>query len=363
MFSLSKWLIGPAWRAALRLQSTAAKPPTPTVIPDDQLTELERRDETYIRQRKLMSAQVKIKHYNQGPVGPGTTNFRKPIHEHLWKGRPVKQLTVAMKKTAGRNHTGRITVRGRGGGHKRRARLVDMYRTEPGRQKVVRIEYDPNRSGHIALLQHSETGNLSYILAPSGVRAGDEVESFRQGLPKDFLKEMETHNNGEIDDALLNARIMQRGNCMPLSMIPVGAVIHSIGLHPNGRGQLVRSAGTFARLLSKHPEKGKCIVRLSSGEQRYVRMACVATLGVVSNRAHQLINWGKAGRARHRGFRPTVRGVAMNAHDHPHGGGRGKSKSNKLTQSIWGLKKFVKTRKHKNVNKQKVADRNRKRFM
>lgn len=367
MFAVSKWAwTGPS-RVFARLASSASSAaarstPVVNVTPPEDLTELEKRDETYIRQRKLMSAQIKIKHYNEGPNSPGLATFRKPIHEHLHRGRPVRALTRPKKNTAGRNNLGKITIRGRGGGHKRRVRLVDAFRTEPGKQKVLRIEYDPNRSGHIALIQHSQSGNLSYILAPSGVRAGDEVESFRQGLPRDFVEEMNRTNGGEIDEALLNARIMQKGNCMPLSMVPVGAVIHSIGLHPNGRGQLVRSAGTFARLLSKHPDQGRCIVRLSSGEQRYVRLLCVATLGMVSNRAHQLINWGKAGRRRHRGFRPMVRGVAMNANDHPHGGGRGKSKSNKLSQSIWGLKKFVKTRKFKNVNPNKVADRVRKRF-
>lgn len=361
MITLSRWLWAPVSRHFLRLQSTA----TPKRLSSDffskelrSTTELERRDETHIRQRALLTAQIKIKSY-AGPGRPGSSNFRKPIHEHLFKGKPVKELTVPMKRTAGRDTKGHITVRGRGGGHKRRVRLVDFNRVQPGRQTVVRIEYDPNRSGHIALLKHEETGDLSYILAPSGVRAGDRVESLRLGLPKDFLEEMKQTNHGEIDEALLNARIMQRGNCMPLKMMPVGAVMHNIGLHPNRGGQLVRAAGTFARLLTKETDKGRAIVKLSSGEKRYVRLECCATLGTVSNKAHALINWGKAGRSRHRGFRPIVRGVAMNANDHPHGGGRGKSKSNKLSQSPWGLKKFVKTRKFKNVNKFKVEDRPR----
>lgn len=347
-------------RHFLRLQSTAAASKASAgIFYEEARTDLEKRDETYNRQRALLSAQIKIKSYAAGPERPGSTNFRKPIHEHLYKGKPVKALTVPLKKTAGRNQTGHITVRGRGGGHKRRVRLVDFHRVAPGRQKVLRIEYDPNRSGHIALLQNEDSGDLSYILAPSGVRAGDYVESLRSGLPADFLEEMKRTNNGEIDDALLNARIMQRGNCMPLSMMPVGAVIHNIALHPHRGGQLVRAAGTFARLLTKEVDKNRAIVKLSSGEQRYVRLNCCATLGTVSNKAHALINWGKAGRSRHRGFRPKVRGVAMNANDHPHGGGRGKSKSNKLSQSPWGLKKFVRTRKHKNVNRFKVVDRPR----
>lgn len=354
MFSLSKWLLAPVTRQAIRLQSTAAR----SSQLQGGMTELEKREETHARQKALMTAEVKFKTFEAGPARPGSVNFRKPIHEHLWRGKPVKELTAPMKRSAGRNSSGHITVRGRGGGHKRRARLVDFNRVVAGRQKVVRIEYDPNRSGHIALLQHEETGNLSYILAPLGVRAGDRVESLRLGLPRDFVEEMQRTNDGEIDEALLNSRIMQRGNCMPLSMMPVGAVMHNVGLHPNRGGQLVRAAGTFARLLTKETDKNRAIIKLSSGEQRYVRLNCCATLGTVSNKAHALTNWGKAGRNRHRGFRPKVRGVAMNANDHPHGGGRGKSKSNKLSQSPWGLKKFVRTRKH-HANKFKVADRPR----
>lgn len=320
-------------------------------------TDLEQKDELYRRQRKLALANVRIKSYANGHLQPGSTHFKKPVHEHLHKGKSVRELTVPKKKTAGRNNTGKITIRGRGGGHKQRVRLVDTHRLLPGKQTVVRIEYDPNRSGHIALIKHSETGDLSYILAASGLRTGDVVESFRSGLPEDFLQEMRDTNNGEIDDALLTSRIMQRGNCLPLKMIPVGSIIHNIGLHPNGRGQLVKSAGTFARLLSKHPDQNKVIIKLSSGEHRYVNLKCQATLGVVSNKEHKSISWGKAGRSRHRGFRPQVRGVAMNACDHPHGGGRGKSKSNKVSQSMWGIKKFAKTRTHKHVNKQKVKDR------
>lgn len=328
-------------------------------IEEGDMTELERRDETYKRQRKLALAHVKLKSYANGHLQPGSTHFKKPIHEHLYKGRPVRELTAPKRRTAGRNNTGKITIRGRGGGHKKRVRFVDTHRLEGGKQTVLRIEYDPNRSGHLALLKHNATGNLSYILAASGLRAGDVVESFRSGLPKDFMEEMNENNNGEIDEALLSARIMQRGNCLPLHMLPVGSIIHNIGLHPNGRGQLVRAAGTFGRILSKHPDDNKAIVRLSSGEHRYINMNCHATLGVVSNKEHQAVSWGKAGRSRHRGFRPQVRGVAMNAFDHPHGGGRGKSKSNKVSQSMWGLKKFAKTRKFKHVNKMKVKDRPR----
>lgn len=356
MLQLLRQPWAPVARRLVRFQSVASASLSEPSVGSD-LTELEQKDIIYRRQRKLALAQVKVKLYANGHLQPGSTHFRKPIHEHLHKGGPIRELTVAKKQTSGRNNTGRITIRGRGGGHKRRVRLVDSHRLRGGKQTVVRIEYDPNRSGHIALLEHSETGELSYILASSGLRAGDEVESFRQGLPADFLKEMKDTNNGEIDEALLNSRIMQRGNCLPLGMLPVGLIIHNIGLHAGGRGQLVKSAGTFARLLSKHPEQGKVIVRLSSGEHRYININCHATLGVVLNKEHQAISWGKAGRSRHRGFRPQVRGVAMNAFDHPHGGGRGKSKSNKVSQSMWGIKKFAKTRKFKRVNKMKVKDR------
>lgn len=364
-FTKRSWLCA---RQFARLQTTAAaaEPAAPVLLPmgsifesAESATELEKRDLIYKRQRKLATAQIKVKSFANGLNQPGLTNFRKPIHEHLHKGGPVRELTVAKKQTSGRNNTGHITVRGRGGGHKRRVRLVDLHRLEGGKQTVLRIEYDPNRLGHIALVQHEATGNLLYILAALGLRQGDVVELFRPGLPKDFMDEMARTNSGEVDEALLNSRIMQRGNCLPLKMLPVGSIIHNIGLRPGGRGQLVRAAGTFGRLLLKAPNQHRVVVRLSSGEHRYVHEDCHATLGTVSNREHQAISWGKAGRSRHRGFRPQTRGVAMNAHDHPHGGGRGKSKSNKVSQSMWGLKKFAKTRRFKHVNKMKVKDRPR----
>ncbi|KAI5959507.1 RML2 [Candida pseudojiufengensis] len=313
----------------------------------NQLTDLEAQDIKYRKQRELSLKLVKIKNYGDffpPHTHPGSTHYKKPVHDHLHKGKPIKELTLPKKKNAGRNNKGQITIRGRGGGHKQRIRLLDFHRWESGKNKVLRIEYDPNRSGHIALLENVTTGDLSYILAPQGLRSGDIVESFRQGIPEDFIEEMKKTNNGEIDDALLSARVLQRGNCLPLRMLPVGSIIHNIGLRPGNRAQLVRSAGTFGKILSKHTEKSKAIIKLSSGEHRYVHLDCHATLGVVSNKEHQLISWGKAGRARHRGRKPITRGVAMNACDHPHGGGRGKSKSNKLTQSMWGLKKFQKTR-------------------
>ncbi|KAI3402566.2 RML2 [Candida oxycetoniae] len=326
-------------RNLLRFNSTSSS--------DHQLTELELQDIKYRKQRELSLKLVKIKNYGdyfEKHTHPGSTHFKKPVHDHLHKGGPVKELTVPKKKTSGRNNTGKITIRGRGGGHKRRVRLVDFHRWDAGKNKVVRIEYDPNRSGHIALLENEKTGNLSYIVAPQGLRSGDIVESFRRGIPEDFVEEMRKTNNGEIDDALLSARVLQRGNCLPLRMLPVGSIIHSIGLAPERRAQLVRSAGTFGKILAKDIVKEKAIVKLCSGEHRYIPLDCHATLGVVSNKEHQLISWGKAGRRRHLGRRPVTRGMAMNACDHPHGGGRGKSKSNKVSQSMWGLKKFQKTR-------------------
>ncbi|CAK9437795.1 mitochondrial 54S ribosomal protein uL2m [Lodderomyces beijingensis] len=341
----------------LRFRSTITN--TDPSINSSQLTELEEQDIRFRKQRELELKLTKIKHYGElFPVHthPGSTHYKKPVHEHLHKGRPIKALTVPLKKTSGRNNSGQIRVRGRGGGHKRRVRLVDFHRYEPGKNKVVRIEYDPNRSGHLALLQHMETGNLSYIIAPQGLRGGDIVESFRDGIPQDFMEEMKRNNNGEVDDALLSARVLQRGNCLPLKMLPVGSIIHNVGLNPNRGSQLIRSAGTFGKILAKDAAKNKAIVKMSSGEHRYIQLNCHATLGVVSNKEHQLISWGKAGRSRYRGRRPMVRGVAMNACDHPHGGGRGKSKSNKVTQSMWGLKKFAKTRLVPN----KLVIRNRK---
>lgn len=361
---LSKSLIGQArlstTKPALLTNGLFVTRFSSTGAAEPEHTELELEHIKYMKQRELARKQIKMKTIARGHAFPGSTHFARPIHEHLHPGRPVRELTVRKKMTAGRNNTGKITVRGRGGGHKRRVRLLDSYRLRPGKQTVVRIEYDPNRSAHIALLKHNSSGDLSYILATQGLRAGDVVESFRAGIPRDFMQEMEKYNNGEIDDALLSTRTLQRGNCLPIHMLPVGSIVHSVGLRPGGRAQLIRSAGTFAKILSKNPATGKAIIKLSSGEHRYVHMSCCATLGIVSNKEHQLTMWGKAGRARYRGFRPLSRGVAMNAHDHPHGGGRGKSKSNKHTQSMWGLKKFKKTRTHKHVNKMKVKDRREK---
>lgn len=325
------------------------------IIPDTtDVATLEKQDELIKRRRKLSKEITQMKKLK--PVSPGLRWYRSPIYPYLYKGRPVRSLTEARRGKGGRNHSGRITVRHRGGGHKRRIRLVDFSRTDAGQQTVQRIEYDPGRTSHIALLKNKNTGKLSYIIACDGLRAGDVVESYRQGIPEDLLREM----GGKVDPAILSVRTAQRGNCLPISMIPVGSIVHNVGITPVGPGKFCRAAGTYARIISKIPEKRKAIVRLQSGEHRYVSLEACATMGIVSNIDHQNRSLGKAGRSRWLGIRPTVRGVAMNKCDHPHGGGRGKSKSKKLSMSPWGqLAKGFKTRRGKNQNRMKVRDRPR----
>ena len=290
------------------------------------------------------------------PISPGSRWYRTPIYPHLYKGGPVRALTLAKRSTGGRNNTGHITVRHRGGGHRRRIRTVDFFRWDAGEQLVERIEYDPGRSAHIALLRNLQKGTLSYVLACDGLRQGDKIESFRRGIPDSLLKEM----GGKLDPAILSVKTAQRGNCLPIEMIPIGSVVHNVGITPIGPGKFCRAAGTYARIIAKLKDKNKAIVRLQSGEHRYVSLKACATMGVVSNIDHQNVSLGKAGRSRHMGRRPHVRGVAMNKSDHPHGGGRGKSKSNKLSMSPWGqLAKGYKTRRGKNQNRMKVKDRPR----
>lgn len=326
-----------------------------TIPPRDaDLTVLEKQDEIIKRRQKLAKTIVEIKKFK--PRSPGQRWFRSPIYPYLWKGVPYKPLTVAIRSTGGRNNTGHITTRFRGGGVKRRARLLDFHRLESGSSKVLRIEYDPTRTGHIALVKNLDSKKKTYILASEGLRAGDLIESYRNGIPETLMQEM----GGKIDPAILSARTNQKGNCLPIHMIPIGSVIHAIGITANGPAKFCRSAGTYGRLMQKLPEKSRAIVKLQSGEHRYISIDACATLGIVSNIDHQHEKWGKAGRARYRGFRPHVRGVAMNKCDHPHGGGRGKSKSNKLSMSPWGqLAKGYKTRRGKHNNPLKVKDRPR----
>ncbi|KAI1005525.1 54S ribosomal protein [Podosphaera aphanis] len=290
------------------------------------------------------------------PRTPGVRHLRRPINDHLWKGRPFLPLTFTKKGhgKGGRNNTGRVTVRHMGGGHKTRIRTVDFRRQTPGPHRVERIEHDPGRSAHIALLNEEATGRKSYIIAAEGMRAGDIVQSYLAGIPKDLLESM----GGVIDPGVLAARTAWRGNCLPLRMIPVGTIIYNIGSQKGKGAVFCRSAGTHAVVLSKEDENAKggsryVVIRLQSGEVRRVSKDACATIGVASNPHHQHAQLGKAGRSRWLNIRPTVRGLAMNACDHPHGGGRGKSKGNVNPVSPWGLpaKGGYKTRKVRNPNR------------
>ncbi|KAK7468965.1 mitochondrial 54S ribosomal protein rml2 [Stygiomarasmius scandens] len=325
------------------------------------------------------------------PVTPGIRHLRRPLNPHLYEGRPVRLLTIPKRKKGGRNNSGRITVRHRGGGHRQRIRTVDFRRDEPGIHDVVRIEYDPGRSAHIALLKNRSplaegTKKWSYIIATEGMRAGDTVQSFRSGIPDDLVpglvlekpsqkrankdgteEELSTQESSDQSLALgmFRALTLKSGNVLPLYLIPPGTVIHNIALSPQGPGILVRSAGSSA-LVMAHEDSGRYTqVRLQSGEIRKVLQECCATIGQVGNYLWKNRSLGKAGRSRWLGWRPSVRGVAMNAKDHPHGGGRGKSKSNKHPVSIWGWgTKGTRTRKPgpkgpKNSNKMVIRERPR----
>jgi len=232
------------------------------------------------------------------PTSPGRRGMSGSTFEEITKGEPEKSLLSPLKKKAGRNNQGRIAVRHRGGGAKRRLRIIDFKRDKigvPGR--VAAIEYDPNRSARIALIHYAD-GEKRYILAPSGLGVGDTIKS---------------GSDAEV----------KPGNALPLKLIPSGTLIHNIGLRRESGGQLVRSAGTAAHLMAKEGEYA--LVRLPSGEVRRIRSDCLATIGQVGNVDHQSIKLGKAGRKRWLGWRPTVRGSAMSPRDHPHGGGEGRS--------------------------------------
>ena len=231
------------------------------------------------------------------PTTPGLRNMTSPSFDELTKFEPEKSLLTVLKKNAGRNSYGRITVRHKGGGNKKKYRIIDFKRQAEGESKVIGIEYDPNRTAYIALLENAE-GKKSYIIAPDGVTAGDVLT---------------TGANADI----------KPGNTLPIANIPVGTFINNIELYPGKGSQLVRSAGVAAQLMAK--ENGMAQVRLPSGEVRLVRLYCKATIGQVGNIEHDTIKVGKAGKTRHKGIRPTVRGSVMNPCDHPHGGGEGKS--------------------------------------
>jgi large subunit ribosomal protein L2 len=252
----------------------------------------------------------------------------------LHKGAPYAPLVEKKTKSGGRNNHGRITVRHRGGGHKQRYRLIDFKRNKEGIPAVVeRIEYDPNRTAHIALLSYAD-GEKTYIIAPKGIKAGDRLESG--------------------DEAAIRA-----GNCLKLSAIPVGSTIHCIEMKPGKGAQIARSAGNSAQYVAR--ESGYATLRLRSGEMRKILLECKATLGEVSNGEHALRSLGKAGATRWRGVRPTVRGVVMNPVDHPHGGGEGRTSGGRHPVSPWGMPtKGYKTRKNKRTDNMIVRRRNRK---
>jgi len=273
-----------------------------------------------------------LKSFN--PITPSTRQLVLVDRSELWKGKPVKKLTEGLSSAGGRNNTGRVTMWGRGGGHKRSYRIVDFKRRKfdmPG--TVERIEYDPNRTAFIALISY-EDGEQAYILAPQRLKVGDKVIS------------------GEKAD-------VKPGNAMPLKNIPVGTVIHNVELKPGKGGQMARSAGNFAQLVGR--DQGLALLRLSSGEVRMVRGECMATIGAVSNPDHQNVNFGKAGRMRWLGQRPSVRGVAMNPIDHPHGGGEGRTSGGRHPVTPWGKPtKGKKTRSNKKTDAQIVRRRHAK---
>jgi large subunit ribosomal protein L2 len=266
------------------------------------------------------------------PRTPGQRFMQLADFSVLTKKEPEKRLLAPLKKSGGRNNRGRMTNRHRGGGHKRRLRIIDLKRTRDGIPAVVAaLEYDPNRSANIALL-HYVDGDKAYIVAPEGLKPGDKVEC---GPSADI----------------------KPGNALPLKNIPVGTVVHAIELKPGAGAQLARGAGVHAQLMAK---EGKfALLKLPSGEQRMVQAECRATIGQVGNLDHENISIGKAGRSRWLGKRPHVRGVAMNPVDHPHGGGEGRSKGNH-PQSPWGMPaKGYKTRGKKTSDRFIVSERPR----
>jgi len=268
------------------------------------------------------------------PTSPGRRFVVKVTSAELHKGAPYEPLLEKKSKSGGRNNNGRITTRHIGGGHKQRYRVIDFKRDKDGIPGVVeRLEYDPNRTAHIALIKYAD-GERRYIIAPAGVKAGSAIKS---GL-----------------DAPIAA-----GNCLPLRSIPVGTQVHCIELKIGKGAQIARSAGASAQLIARDGDYAT--LRLRSGEMRKVHAECRATIGAVSNSEHSLRKLGKAGAKRWRGVRPTVRGVAMNPVDHPHGGGEGRTSGGRHPVSPWGTPtKGYKTRSNKRTDKFIVRDRRRK---
>lgn len=264
------------------------------------------------------------------PTTPSRRAMTVATFEEITTDQPEKSLLVSLKKKAGRNSQGKITVRHRGGGAKRKYRIIDFKRNKDNiPAKVASIEYDPNRTAYIALLNYAD-GEKRYIIAPVGLKAGEVIMS-----------------GTDID--------IKVGNALPLKNIPLGSVIHNIELQAGKGGQIVRAAGTSAQLMAK--EGNHATLRLPSGEMRYVRIECRATIGIVSNTTNDIINIGKAGRKRHMGFRPTVRGSVMNPNDHPHGGGEGKSPVGRPGPCTpWGKPALgYKTRKNKKYSDRMIV--------
>jgi large subunit ribosomal protein L2 len=267
------------------------------------------------------------------PTTPGRRGSSSSDFSEVTRDRPQRGLTKKVNKKAGRNAHGRITTRHRGGGHKRRYRVIDFRRTKDGvPARVAHIEYDPNRTARIALLHYAD-GEKRYILAPQNLRVGDRLAS-----------------GPGVD--------VRPGNAMPLANIPIGTVVHAVELRPGQGAKLARSAGSSVQIVAK--ESGFAQLRLPSGEIRMIALACRATVGAVGNPEHELISWGKAGRTRWRGKRPSVRGVAMNPVDHPLGGGEGKSSGGRHPTSPWGKTEGRTRKKGKKSNRYIVRRRRKK---
>ncbi len=268
------------------------------------------------------------------PTSPGTRGQVRLVNAHLHKGRPVDALTSSKSKTAGRNNNGHITMRHHGGGHKQQYRMIDFRRDKDGiPAKVERLEYDPNRTAHIALLCYAD-GERRYIIAPKGIEVGTMLVSGAEAPIKP-------------------------GNTLPIRNIPVGTTIHCIEMQPGKGAQMARTAGASVQLLAREGTYAQ--LRLRSGEIRKAHIECRATIGEVGNGEHSLRQIGKAGAKRWRGIRPTVRGVAMNPVDHPHGGGEGKTAAGRDPVSPWGTKtKGYRTRKNKRTNVMIVQRRHKK---
>ena len=273
-----------------------------------------------------------LKTYN--PTSPSRRALVQVDRSALYKGKPEKALTEGLHKTGGRNNSGRITMRRQGGGHKRSYRIVDFKRRKwdvPG--TVLNLQYDPNRTAFIALIEYAD-GEKAYILAPQRIAEGDKVIA-----------------GASVD--------VKPGNAMPLRAMPVGTIIHNIEMKPGKGGQIARSAGTYAQLVGR--DGGYVQIRLKSGEMRMIHQECMATVGAVSNPDHMNINLGKAGRKRWLGVRPSVRGVAMNPVDHPHGGGEGRTSGGRHPVTPWGKPtKGARTRSNKSTDKFIIRSRHAK---